>query len=496
MDWTNGSTLVRQLGDWSAGPGSLHRKLTTGLRAAINSGQLPPGARLPAERRLAQALAVSRSTVVAAYERLQGEGWIERRQGSGTRVRPDAGRRRLPRSGHVEGGTGAMIFQRLIDGEGEVISLACATNLGSAAVADAFAEVAAGDTDRLLRHSGYIPRGLPALRHALAAYLSRNGLASTDDEILITTGAHQALALAAALYVRPGDAVVVESPSFPGCLDVFRAAGARLRAVPIDREGIRPDQLDIALSSAKSELPVLLYIMPTYHNPAGTLLPEYRRRRVIEAAARAAVPILEDNALEGASLGAETPPPVAAFVGSDGTQVLTVGSLSKSLWAGLRVGWVRAPKEVIGRLVRLKAMSDLGSDLVAQAVAARLVPHLETHIEARSRQLQAGLHRLETGLRERLPDWHWDQPDGGPSLWVRLPRGDASTFAQVALRHGVEVVPGDTMAPDGGHRDRIRVPYCFEPALLDELINRLAATWSAYMMAGSAARNEPLPVVV
>jgi DNA-binding transcriptional MocR family regulator len=189
---------------------------------------------------------------------------------------------------------------------------------------------------------------------------------------------------------------------------------------------------------------------------------------------------------------------VGAFGGSDadGLSVLTVGSLSKSLWAGLRVGWVRAPQAVIERLVRLKAMADLGSDLVAQAVAARLVPDLETHLEARSVHLQGGLRRVEAGLQAQLPEWQWDEPDGGPSLWVRLPRGDATTFAQVALRHGIEVVPGETMAPDGGHRDRLRVPYCFEPPLLDEMVNRLAASWAAYLTAGSGARDEPLGLVV
>ncbi|HSS10399.1 MAG TPA: aminotransferase class I/II-fold pyridoxal phosphate-dependent enzyme, partial [Acidimicrobiales bacterium] len=175
---------------------------------------------------------------------------------------------------------------------------------------------------------------------------------------------------------------------------------------------------------------------------------------------------------------------------------LTVGSLSKSLWAGLRVGWVRAPEPVIERLVRLKAMADLGSDLFAQAVAARLVPDLETHIEARSVQLLGGLHRVEAGLAEQLPEWRWEQPDGGPSLWVRLPHGDAATFAQVGLRHGIEVVPGETMAPDGSHRDRLRVPYCFDPPVLDEMVNRLAASWAAYLTARPGARDEPLAVVV
>jgi DNA-binding transcriptional MocR family regulator len=385
-----------------------------------------------------------------------------------------------------------MIFQRLIDGEGELISLACATNSGSPAVAEALFDVAADHPERLLAQAGYIPRGLPILRRQLARYLTRSGLPTTEDELLITTGAHQALALATSLYVRPGDTVVVESPSFPGCLDVFRAAGARLSAVPIDREGVRPDLLDAALSSSS---PALIYIMPTYHNPAGVMLSEYRRRRIAEAAQAAGVPILEDNALEGASLGATVVPPVALFGGSE-APVLTVGSLSKCLWAGLRVGWVRAPVPEIDRLVRLKTMADLGSPIFDQAVAARLVDDLEGHIERRAQSLRAGLATLEAGLAARLLSWRWDRPDGGPSLWVQMGYGDASTFAQVALRHGVEVVPGETMAPDGGHRDRIRVPYCFDPPVLDEMINRLAAAWETYSTSAQGLREESLSVVV
>lgn len=486
--------LAVLFGDWSIGPGPLHRKLADALRRTLDDGNVAPGVRLPAERQLARSLAISRTTVVAAYDQLAAEGWLDRRQGSGTRVSATAAGKRRPRSGHVEGGTGAMIFQRLIDGEGELISLACATNPGSPAVAEAIAEVAADHPERLLAHSGYVPRGLPALRRRLAEYLCRSGLPTTEEQILVTTGAHQALALASSLYVRPGDTVVVESPSFPGCLDVFRAAGARLASVPIDAEGVRPDLLEATLAAST---PALIYLMPTYHNPAGVMLPEYRRRRVAEAALAAGVPILEDNALQGAGLGADVPPPVAAFVGSGSeAPILTVGSLSKSLWAGLRVGWVRAPVPVIERLVRLKTMADLGSPLFDQAVAARLVMDLEGHIQRRAVLLRAGLATVESGLSTYLPSWRWDRPDGGPALWVQMGHGDATTFAQVALRHGVEVVPGETMAPDGGHRDRIRIPYCFDPPILTEMINRLARAWDSYTATTHRQREEPLSVVV
>jgi DNA-binding transcriptional MocR family regulator len=387
-----------------------------------------------------------------------------------------------------------MIFQRLIEGDGELISLASATPSGAPAVTDAIAAAAADGADRLVAKTGYVPRGLPVLRRELARVVTRTGIPTGDEQLLVTTGAHQALALTAALYIRPGDTVIVESPSFPGCLDVFRAAGARLLAVPIDDEGLRPDLLEAALDATPASL---IYVMPTYHNPAGVVLADYRRRRLAEAAAAAGVPILEDNALEGASLGHPTPPPVGAYAEPNGAApVLTVGSLSKSLWAGLRVGWVRAPAPVIDRLTRLKTMADLGSPLFDQAVAARLVPDLESHVAARSVALQAGLAQLEAALAGRLPSWRWNRPAGGPSLWVQIPQGDTATFAQVALRHGVEVVPGETMAPDGGHRDRLRIPFCFEPPVIDEMVTRLAAAWDTYTNSTAAWRQESPAVVV
>lgn len=275
------------------------------------------------------------------------------------------------------GGSAGAIFSRLLDpGDGSLLSLACAASPAHPAVTEAMAEVAADDLPELLTSNGYLPLGLPVLRREIASLLSRSGLPSTPDQVLVSTGAHQAINLAAALLVRPGDTVVVESPSFPGTIDMFRAAGARLVAVPLDDEGADVEAIGATMRQSP---PAAVYVMPSFHNPAGVTLAETRRRRLARLAAEAGVPVVEDNALEHARLDVEPPPPVAAFAPvGDHAPVLTLGSLSKALWGGLRVGWIRAPEDCIARLARFKVMSDLGSPLLSQAVAARLLPRMES----------------------------------------------------------------------------------------------------------------------
>jgi DNA-binding transcriptional MocR family regulator len=231
-----------------------------------------------------------------------------------------------------------------------------------------------------------------------------------------------------------------------------------------------------------AEAPVdLVYLMPTFHNPTGALLSAARRRRIIELAAEHSTLVVADDALAGVSLGADTPPPLSSFQGAAGGRpvtVLEVGSLSKSVWGGLRVGWVRAPGDVISRLARRKALADLGSPIIDQLVAARLMPALDALVERRIPERKTQLATLEGLLTEHLPSWRWRTPTGGPSLWVELPGGDATVFAQVALRHGVEAIPGRSMDPSGDHDSYLRIPYCFSPEFVTEVVLRLAAAWA------------------
>jgi DNA-binding transcriptional MocR family regulator len=238
----------------------------------------------------------------------------------------------------------------------------------------------------------------------------------------------------------------------------------------------------------------MVYVMPTFHNPTGTLLATHRRRALAELVAAEGLPLVEDNALQGAPLDDDLPPPIAAFAPPD-APVITAGSFSKVAWGGLRVGWLRGPVGAIARLSEIKAMTDLGSSLIDQAIAARLVPHLPRMYADHRRLLRRNLDHVGLLLREALPTWEWSEPTGGPSLWIRLPVGNASAFAQVALRYGVEVIPGDVMSPTGDDGDHIRFPYTAEPPVLDETVRRLAQAWRAYVPV-EAPRDIPRRVVV
>jgi DNA-binding transcriptional MocR family regulator len=471
---TDGSDLVEVLGDWtstSGGRAPLYRRLAEAVRRAIHSGDLHAGERLPSERDLARALAVSRATVVSAYDELRSIGLVDSRRGSGTRVVRPPGFRSSVESRMF--GRATSIINRVTESPGEVISMARAVDPGAPHLRGALLDLVHADLPALLSGSGYHPAGLPELRSAVAGHLSASGLPTEPRQVVITTGAQQAIGLITQMYLRRGWTAVVETPSWPGCLDVFRATGVRLVGVELDHEGIRADLLGKAMADHG---PDLLYVMPTYHNPTGVLMSAARRRRIAELAARYAVPIVEDHAY---ALGAVegSPPPVAAYAPT-GAEVLTLGSLAKSVWAGLRIGWVRSSIETAERLARHKALADLGSPLLDQALAARLLPQLPELASARTAELRDRLGRARELLTQFLPEWRWKTPDGGSVLWIELPGTDARVFSQVALRHGVEVVSGAATDPSGTHDNFIRFPFGFPDEVMTEIVHRLARAWA------------------
>jgi DNA-binding transcriptional MocR family regulator len=487
------NSIEAVLGRWSEGPGPLHIKLSDALRQAIDLSHLATGERLPSERELALRLAVSRSTVVAAYDALRGERRLESRQGSGTRVCGSASRsagsstKRVPMSTFLV----SQVYRSLVEGRDDLISLSCAILPAHPLVVETLGEIVATD-NKIFSQNGYLPAGLPELREALADMFTDNGAPTTPDQVVVTNGAQQAISLASQLFARPGDDVLVESPSFAGTIDAFRARGARLVTAPVDHEGV---DVDAVANLVTTRRPSVIYVMPSFHNPTGALLSERRRRVLAELAAAEGIPLIEDNALEHAPLADDTRlRPIAAF-GSADDPILTAGSLSKVAWGGLRVGWMRGPSAIVKRIAELKAMTDLGSPLLEQSIAARLLPHLDRLREDYRSTLRLHLEVITELLDDLLPEWKWQRPRGGPSLWVQLPTGTAAAFAQVALRYGVEVIPGDAMSPSGEHHDHFRLPFTLEPPVLEETIRRLAAAWHAYAP-GADQRTSARPVVV
>ncbi len=488
MDWERRGRrgpldFARALGNWSDGEGPAYRRLAGALIAAIRRGETGPGQRLPAERVLARLLSVSRTTVVAAYEILRQEEWVESRQGSGTRVSSGGG---SPMDLLPDEGPGSFrghpVYRGLIEGSEGTIEFLGAHLPGADFLAKELASPDRRALAELTRTPGYLPMGLPALRQAIAAYLSARGLRTSEEQVLVTCGAQQAIAISGAAFLRRGDAVVLENPTYLGAIDIFTYLGARLTPVPVGREGVPVESLrEIASRTA----PRLIYLMPTFQNPTGALMPERQRRAVARLARDLGVPVVEDNTLADLSLAGDPPPPLASF--EPEAPILTVGSLSKLFWGGLRVGWIRASERLLARIARRKIMADLGGSVLSQLAAVRLLARAGQMREIRRREIRERFDWLTRLLAKHLPEWTWTPAAGGLSLWVRLPRGNADQFAQVALRHGVSVVPGSLASPDGGFADHLRLPFVLDREPMEEGVRRLAGAWAAY---AASARRE------
>lgn len=462
------------------GDGPLYRQISDALRRAVDRGEIPLGTVLPPERTLAAALAVSRATVVAAYERLKADGWLESRQGSGTWVRrPDTGARpadaastsRLFITDRVETPTPPPVRA-----EDDIVDLSVAAVMGTPTVVDMLSSVTPADAAALTTQHGYAPAGLRELRERIAERLSRRQVPTVDDQVVITTGAQQAIWLLARQHVQAGDVALIESPTFPGALDAFRAIGARMVPLPVDEHGVRSDLIADLVERFQ---PRMLYLTPHFHSPTGAVLPADRRAEIADLSARVRLPVVEDHVLADVDIDqGEVPPPIASWAPQ--APIHTVGSTAKLFWAGLRVGWVRVPESDALTTLAAKTVSDFGTSMMTQLLALRLLEHADEVIHERREELAPRRDLLCRLLAEHLPEWSWRTPTGGLSLWVELPEGNADEFAEIARRHGVAVVPGTALSVDEGNRRGLRVVYARPEDALTEGVRRLAAAWRTY----------------
>lgn len=470
--------------------GPLYRRVAAAIRDGIHAGSYAPGGALPAERRLAAALGVSRITVVAAYDLLRDEGMVERRRGSGTRV--------VERPPGADPWVGAGIRQLMgnpamtaidADGPPQEINFSVAALPAPPMVADAMAAVVNHDLPPMLADFGYAPYGYPPLREAIADRHSAQGLPTSPEQILVTTGAQQAISLLSSLLAGPGAVAVVEDPTYAGILDALRAVGATPLGVPVDAGGVQVQPL---VDAVRRVAPKLIYLIPSYHNPTGVVLSPARAEHIVHVASRFQVPLVDDQSLSGLGWGDGPEPPMLGSLTRD--LAITVGSLSKVVWGGLRVGWIRAPVRLIEKLVRLKSSVDLGNPLFSQAVATRMLRDIDAIAAERRREVARHYELMSTSLRRELPDWAWTRPAGGLSVWIRAAELDPS-FAAYAHRQGLAIAPGSAFSAGGGHHDRLRLTLGVEDAAIASGIHALAEIWRHWRASGEAVRP-PLRVVV
>jgi DNA-binding transcriptional MocR family regulator len=477
---TTGSTrrtgpreLTRLLGAWPTAGVPAYAALAARVRLLVLDGRLPVGVRLPPERELAGSLGVSRTTVSAAYDVLRDSGHAASRQGSGTWTS-------LPSSG-------AQVPTWAPEPAPEgVLDLAHAAPSAPPHLHGAYA-AALEALPRHLPGTGYDYRGLASLRSRLAERFTERGLPTTTDQVLVTSGALQAVRLGLALAVGPGDRVVVEQPGYPNGLDVVTDLGARAVPVPVDPARGSWDVGALA-AAARQTSARAAYLIPDFQNPSGALMPTAARREVARALERAVtVAVVDETLVELALDPLEMPAPFATFAGRQ-VPVVTVGSASKIIWGGLRVGWLRSDATTVARLAALRSRQDLASPVLEQLACLHLLDELDSVRQHRVSELRRSRDALVGLVRARLPDWSFRVPQGGQVLWCALPGGSSAALAAAAGDLGVRITPGSRFAADGTLESWVRLPYTRTPEELAVAVPLIARAWA---MTGGRATGRP-----
>lgn len=435
--------------------------LADALRELIGDGRIGYGVRLPSERDLTDALAVSRTTVTRAYALLRETAYAEARRGAGTFTRLPGGRTRA--------------LDRALwpsDVGNGVIDLVCAAATAPPGMAARYAEAAAELPAHLGGH-GYFPAGMPALQAAIAASYDARGLPTDPDQIIVTPGALAATAVVGSALAGPRERVLMEAPTYPNAVQALRTGGGRLATLALDPHGWDLDAIGSALARHR---PRLVHVMPDFHNPTGLVMGEDERAAYAALLARHDATAVVDEAhhllhLDDVRAGR----PFASY----SKDAICVGSASKSVWGGLRLGWVRAPHALVDRLTRARVGLDLGVPVLEQLVLTRLLTDgYDELVEVQRRRLREQRDALAAALRSRLPDWTFRPPAGGMALWCHLPAAGATALSTEAERHGVLLAPGPSFAPEGGLDRYLRLPYALAAPQLVEAVDRIADAWA------------------
>ncbi|WP_432791593.1 PLP-dependent aminotransferase family protein [Brevibacterium sp. K11IcPPYGO002] len=467
--------LVGIIGDgpWRA---PAFESLAAAVAAAITDGRLPVGARLPSERELAAVIGLSRTTTGRAYAQLREQEYILTRRGSGSIVQ-------LPT---VPGGR----IDHLLSPAGAddtEIDLTCTAPVAAPDILGAY-DRALSRLGAYLPGTGYYPSGLPVLREIIADRYTRRGAPTDPDQILITSGAFggAAIAVRALLNVEPDEAarlggarstsrVLVESPTYPNAIATLEGAGAALVTYPLEfgPQGHHwdTDAMDQLMGQMR---PRSAYLIPDFHNPTGALMGEAQRRDLANALRRhRVVPVFDESLVELGLEGGRMPSPMSALIPDS----VTVGSVSKIYWGGLRIGWMRIPRHRVDHFASSRLGLDLGAPVLEQLVTVELMDSHDAVVADTRSRLRSARDLLAAQVRSWVPDWKLIVPSGGMALWAELPEARSAALSIAARNHGLRLVAGPNFAPAGGLDRWMRLPYTVPEPELEQVGPRLAAAW-------------------
>jgi len=458
----------------------LYHQIESYLRQGILSGSLPTDMRLPASRQLAHDLGVNRTTVENAYAKLEADGLVFSRMGSGTYILPV---NPIPASTNNTLNTQWPLWQESVQdrniisradavdemlqqaGHPKPISFASGISDSRQFPIEEFRKVlqTVMRRDKISsldygERNGYAP-----LRNGIAHILASQGLQVHPENILITAGSQQAIFLASQVLLKPSDIVLVEEPTYSVAIDLFRALGFHIIGIPVDNQGMQVEKLEKLL---QQHHPKLIYTIPNFHNPTGTCLSSTRRRELIVLAERYNIPILEDDFVGDLRFEGHAQPSLKAL--DPGGQVIYVSTFSKMLMPGLRVGFIVADGPVFDGLLNFKRLSDLAtSTLIQRALDAYVnVGRYQAYIRRSSQIFRKRRDIMLEAIERYLPSGiSFDAPKGGLFIWLRLPAPlSADELLPVACKEGVSFVPGNYFFIDGaGGRGWLRLNFASQP---------------------------------
>jgi len=416
--------------------------------------------RLPSERALAARFNVSRVTVVRALTRLRLEGLVVTRHGSGTFVAAtdrllDTVASHPARSPHPG------------DGAAEVLDLRWATTAGPADLVQVVQAACHDALPAALRGDGAAGASLDTLTELLAHYLTRSGLATRPAQLTLTAGAMTGLGLVLDVAGPPGGLAVAETPSYPGALRILSQRRRRVRGWPAGAADWDPGYLAGLLRAGP---PGVLYVQPDGHNPTGATMPASARETIGAMTAAAGWLVVADETLRPLRLAGDT----TASLAAGDHRAIVVASLSKTVWGGLHLGWIRAPAGITRQLRSAAAAMGAGPSALDQITVAALLPSLDPVIHRRTRLLGENLEHLERRLRDIGPaKLRWHSPAGGVTLWLDLHPRSCHEVVQECARLGVLLEPASTYAVDGRDDRHLRIPFTVPPPAIDRVADAL-----------------------
>jgi GntR family transcriptional regulator/MocR family aminotransferase len=468
----------------------IYEQIERFVRQSILSGALAPETRLPAARQLAGDLGISRVTVENAYAILEADGLVIRRAGSGTYVlSADPG----PPGAHGDQRLDWPLWQRNVQADGQPTHESPATGIAQAPPhPHPIAFTGFGDPRRfpvgefykaikaVMRRDGIAAlefgdmRGYAPLRATIAHVLASQGVQAAPDSVLITSGSQQALVLVAQILLRAGDVVLVEQPTYDVALDLFRAQHLKIIGCPIDEQGMQVEQLEPLL---QQHHPALIYTIPNFHNPTGACMSVPRRRQLIALADRYNIPILEDDFVGDLRYDGRAQPALKAL--DPGGRVMYVGTFSKILMPGIRVGFLVVDGPIYERLARSKRVNDLMTSTRMQRALEVYVTvgRYQAHVRRSCQVYRKRRDAMVAAVQRHLPAaCSVKPPQGGLCMWLRLPEHVSATgLLPLAAEQGVTYAPGNRFFPNSGDGERyIRLNFATQtPADIDEGIRRL-----------------------